>query len=227
MKQRRNGVVSAAAASLLVLTATVAAAVTEPQRLVNDATATVESFLADSELRAVQSYLHQSSGVLIVPGLVKAGVGIGGEGGSGVLLRRDPATGEWSHPAFVHLRGATLGPQLGVEDTEAIFVIMNDETLNALLSDQVKLGADMSAVIGSREARREGATALERRSDIRAFARSGGLYAGASVKGTVVSAKDDWNTAYYGRPVTAEEILTDPSVTNNEAAPLLETLSRL
>lgn len=213
-------------AHLLALTAAAEAA-TEPQRLVDDATATVGSFLRDSRFKAIPSYLKESRGVLVVPALLRAGIGIGGEGGPGVLLRHDRTTGQWSDPVFVHLRGATLGPQLGVETLNAIFVIMNDDTFDLLLSDRFKLGADATAVFGSQEARTEVAATFDRRSNIYAFLRGSGLYAGASVKGTVVSLRNDWNAAYYGRPVTAQQIIVNPDVTNSGAAPLRDLLTRV
>jgi lipid-binding SYLF domain-containing protein len=40
-----------------------------------------------------------------------------------------------------------------------------------------------------------------------AYSRSQGLYAGVSLEGSVIAARSNANTEYYGRPVTPKEIL--------------------
>jgi lipid-binding SYLF domain-containing protein len=43
--------------------------------------------------------------------------------------------------------------------------------------------------------------------DIIAWAKSKGAYAGLTLEGSVISALTDWNTAYYGRPVSPGQIV--------------------
>lgn len=180
---------------------------------------TVESFAKDPSFLTDKAYVRESYGVLIVPSLVKAGIGIGGQGGSGVLFAHDPETGRWSAPAFFGLGGPTLGPQLGVERLELVFVILDQGALSAILSGDFKLGVDASFVAGSGGGRAESTTG-----DIRVLSRSEGVYAGATLKGTSVSPKDHWNLAFYGRATTPSEIVrtqqvvTDPSVEELRAA---------
>jgi lipid-binding SYLF domain-containing protein len=45
------------------------------------------------------------------------------------------------------------------------------------------------------------------RADIVAVSRSRGLYAGISIEGSLVSRRNDDNAAYFGRPVSPEEIV--------------------
>ena len=45
-------------------------------------------------------------------------------------------------------------------------------------------------------------------SAIYSYSRSQGFFAGVSLEGTVIGVKDDYNQAYYGKPVTAQEILS-------------------
>jgi SH3 domain-containing YSC84-like protein 1 len=40
------------------------------------------------------------------------------------------------------------------------------------------------------------------------YSRSQGLFAGVSLEGTAIGTRDDVNAAYYGKPITAQEILS-------------------
>ena len=62
--------------------------------------------------------------------------------------------------------------------------------------------------------------------NIYSFALSKGLYAGISMEGTVVSTRDDWNTAYYGKPVTPADIFILNSVSNPGSAELREAVAQ-
>ena len=44
--------------------------------------------------------LKRSKAIIIFPSVIKAGMGIGGQYGKGVALRRDPANRKWGFPAF-------------------------------------------------------------------------------------------------------------------------------
>ena len=61
-------------------------AATAPEELVEKAMLTIEKLLVDPNLPELRGYVEKSQGVLIIPQLVKGGLLIGGEGGSGVLL---------------------------------------------------------------------------------------------------------------------------------------------
>ena len=43
--------------------------------------------------------------------------------------------------------------------------------------------------------------------EIYSYSRSKGIFGGISVKGTVITSDVDANQAYYGKPLTAEDIL--------------------
>ena len=59
-----------------------------------------------------------------------------------------------------------------------------------------------------------------------AFSRSQGVYVGADLTGTVVAVANDWNKIYYGRPVSASEILVQRTVQNRQAKELLGLLAQ-
>jgi lipid-binding SYLF domain-containing protein len=63
--------------------------------------------------------------------------------------------------------------------------------------------------------------------DIISYSRARGLYAGLSLQGAVVSIRDGWNRAYYGREVTPVDVLIRGDVTNPDAAPLLDAVEKV
>lgn len=107
-----------------------------------------------------------------------------------------------------------------------MLIIMSDKGLSALMDSQFKLGADASATFVDMGGGIEGATTAALRADIVGFTRARGLFAGVSLGGTLMSAKSDWNQAYYGRPYAAQQIVVSMEANNPAADPLREVLMR-
>ena len=150
----------AAVAALLVLIVAwhaPARAESEEQELIDKAKLTAEKLLSQSDDTLLHDWMKKAKGVMVVPSLLKAGFVFGAEGGSAVLLARDPVKG-WSYPSFYTLGSGSFGAQIGFQDSQVIFVIMTDKGLHAMIDENVKLGADASIAIGSEGAGVEGAT---------------------------------------------------------------------
>jgi len=114
-----------------------------------------------------------------------------------------------------------VGFQAGADASEIILLIMTDRGLNAMLSTDYKIGADVAVAAGP-----AGASAKAQTADILAFGRSQGLYGGVSVEGAAISPLDDWNRQYYGQPVQVFDILINQKWTNRQADPLRQMLPR-
>jgi lipid-binding SYLF domain-containing protein len=56
--------------------------------------------------------MKNAKGVMIFPDIIKAALFIGGEGGSGVLMAKQP-NGAWSYPAFYTMGSVSFGFQAG------------------------------------------------------------------------------------------------------------------
>jgi lipid-binding SYLF domain-containing protein len=56
--------------------------------------------------------------------------------------------------------------------------------------------------------------------------RAKGVYGGINLDGTVVTASDDWNEAYFKSRVLPPDILLRGDLTNPQAAPLLNAVAR-
>ena len=189
-----------------------AADASDPQGLVLKSTAVFKSFMADANMTWFHDNAHRARAIFIVPQMLRGGFIVGGSGGSGVLLGRDMNTGQWSYPAFYTMGSVSIGLQIGADASEIILMVMTEKGLNAMLSTEFKLGADVAVAAGP-----VGASAKAQTADVLAFGRSKGAFGGVSIEGAVISPRDKWNSAYYGSPVGPVDILIRRSVSNPQA----------
>jgi lipid-binding SYLF domain-containing protein len=209
----------------MLVAATPALASSEEQQLVDQARIAVEQMRADPTLESFPALLAEAKAVLVVPELVKAGFIFGGEGGYGVLLVRDPETGEWSPPAFYTMAAASVGLQIGVQVSKVLFLIMTEGGLEAMMSDKLTLGADASIAAGPIGAGIEASTTFNAEVDIYSFAHTKGLFGGVSFEGAVLVPDDDANEAYYGKAVAARGVVILGDVENSAADGLRNALA--
>ncbi len=194
----------------------------EQQALVDNANASAKRFAADPDMAWFRDNLDDAEGVLIIPTMIKAGYIIGGSGGSGVMLVRRPET-QWSYPAFYTMGSVTIGLQIGGEVSEIVLVIMSKAGRDAMLTNEFKLGADISVAAGP-----VGAGAKVQTADVLAFSRTkGGLYGGLNIEGAVIATREGWNRAYYGEDARAIDILITGTASNPGADPLRETVANI
>ncbi|QXM25964.1 lipid-binding SYLF domain-containing protein [Elioraea tepida] len=213
-----------AAAACLIAAPRVALAAADQQALVDRATLTVNEFMRDRHAADIRTLLQRARAVMVFPRIFRGGFILGGEGGSGVLVARDGA-GNWSSPAFYSIGSGSIGLQAGVQDSQMMLFIMNDRALNALLQSQFKFGADASLAIATIGAGIEGSTTAALSADIVAVSRSRGLFAGVSLSGSILSRRNEDNAAYFGRPVSAEDIVLRMEVHNPAADNLRAALA--
>jgi lipid-binding SYLF domain-containing protein len=196
----------------------------EQQGLVDKARITVEAFTNQSDMAAMRRLLGKAHGVFVAPQLIKAGFIFGAEGGSGVLLARDPATGQWSPPAFYTMGAGSFGLQIGGEVSELVLVINTAKGLNAVLQSQFKAGVDAAIAVGPLGKGVEASTTTAFNADIYAFSRSQGLYGGATLEGAAIVARHEWNEGYYGKPAAARDIVIERTVDNRASEGLRQAL---
>src|SRR3954464_15343147 len=68
--------------------------------------------------------LDRSECIVVLPGVKKFAIGIGGSFGRGVMTCRSGAnfTGSWRAPAMYALEGANIGLQLGGQETDFVLL---------------------------------------------------------------------------------------------------------
>jgi SH3 domain-containing YSC84-like protein 1 len=173
------------------------------QDQVDQAVSVIEDFKAMPEKGIPQAVLRDAKGLAILT-VLKAGFIFSGQGGWGVVVAKTPKG--WSGPSGIGTGGAGFGLQVGAQVTEFVLVLNTPEAVDAFARGaNVSLGADISVAAGP--VGREAGAAVMPVAAIYSYSRAQGLFAGISLQGTVIATRDDANKAYYGREVTAKEIL--------------------
>jgi len=183
----------------------IAAPTPDQMNLVRKAYVVLDEARHDPEFGNANQLFARARGVMVVPQLVKGGFFIGGEGGNGILMARHGA--QWSHPAFYTLASASFGLQIGLEVAEVVLFVMSERALNAWMRDEVKLGGQAGLTVLVIGANASAATTTNANVDVIAWAKTKGAYAGLTLEGSIIKPRNDWNSAYYGRPLTPAQVL--------------------
>jgi lipid-binding SYLF domain-containing protein len=158
--------------------------------------------------------LDKAQGMAVIPGVVKGAFIAGGRYGDGVMVTR-MAKGAWSSPAFVSIVGASIGAQVGVEVSDLILVFNTRKGADALKDGKVEFGADVALVAGPVGGKGEWEGNINPNVDVYAYSKNErGLFAGISLKGTVMQFDDSANASFYGKSgITPEAIFASAPVT--------------
>src|SRR5437868_12723486 len=161
-----------------------------------------------------QDLLDKAECLVILPSVKKGAFGIGGSYGRGVMICRSGLhyTGPWGPPALYALEGLSIGFQLGGQATDFVLLVMNPKGAKSLLSSKVKLGADASAAAGPKGRTAEGATDVVMSAEILSYSRNKGLFAGISLEGSTLRSDGSANENFYGKKLTAKEIIREGRV---------------
>jgi lipid-binding SYLF domain-containing protein len=193
------------------------------QQLVERSAEALASLRKNPRFARIEPILQRARGVLIFPRLVKASLIVGGEGGNGVLVARQP-DGSWSDPAFYSLGAPSLGLQLGYQQAVVVLFIMDDATLERALHSSVALGGKAGATLGNIDdldrTRGDVLTA-----NIYQVVEAEGAFAGVSLDGYVIGARPQHNRNYYGTSLTARDILLDGKAPRRSSASLKRALA--
>lgn len=179
----------------------------DQQRLIDRAKLALDEFHDDPNFEKMRVYIQNAQAVAIFPELLKAGLIVGVEAGSGLLVVRNESTGSWSDPAFYDVYEGSFGLQIGGASTAVVLTIMNRPAIDKILTSKFKMGTDASVAAGPVGPGVGAATTTRFGEDVYSFSRSRGLYAGLSLDGAAMLPKNDWNEAFYGVQTTPARIL--------------------
>lgn len=200
--------------------------VSDQSRMVAKAASTVERISRDAEFGPrLANLLPRARAAFIVPDLLKAGLLLGAEYGTGVLLVRGE-DGRWSGPAFYSVASGSLGLQLGIQDSETVYVIMTEGGLNAIKDNRFKMGADAGVALAHVGAGAEASTTTNGGADIYSLSKAVGAYGGASLEGAAILPRHSWNAAFYGGNPHPDDILVSRSLDTPQADRLRDLLGR-
>ncbi|HHB11923.1 MAG TPA: hypothetical protein ENK62_01830 [Chromatiales bacterium] len=191
------------------------------EALVDNARTTFVTVATHPDMTWLRANLHRAKGVMIFPQVLKGGFIVGGSGGSGVLVARDPKQG-WSSPAFYTIGTASVGLQIGAQAAQVVMLVMTQKGIDALLTTKVNLGAGVSVAAGPVGVGAKAATA-----DLVQYSLTKGAFGGVSLDGAVIKVREDYNAAYYGKPVSPVDILIKRTVRNPQATPLIRAIEKV
>ncbi|MBK5187692.1 MAG: lipid-binding SYLF domain-containing protein [Gemmatimonadaceae bacterium] len=142
-----------------------------------------------------KSLLNAATCIAVIPGVVQAGLGVGGRFGFGVASCR---TGSgWSTPVFVGLKGGSFGFQIGGQSADVVLVFVNKDA-QRLASSTFDIGAGASVAAGPVGRNLSAETDYKAKAEIYSYSKTKGLFAGVSLSGTKWESDYDANKTEYG-----------------------------
>jgi SH3 domain-containing YSC84-like protein 1 len=171
--------------------------------------------------------IRRARAIVIFPSVLKAGFGVGGQYGKGVVLRRNPRTRRWGPPVFLTFVSGSYGWQIGLQSTDLVLLVMNDMSLRSLLRDKFTIGADASVAAGPVGRDASAGTDTDLSTGILSYSRAKGIFAGVSIKGSVIEIDWSANKSYYGSDKSVMNIFFSGRGTISPAAArLIRLLNR-
>ncbi len=165
--------------------------------------------------------LRNAQGIILLD-RTKAGFLFAYQGGSGIVMVRDPKSGQWSPPAFLKANEASLGFQIGGQQSFVVILLMNTNAIQTLMQGSFKFGGEASGTAGNNSGGTEG-TISSGEPLMLVYSDREGLYGGAALKGDALTPDTEADVAYYGQYLALREILFDQKVKPSAAASELTT----
>jgi lipid-binding SYLF domain-containing protein len=171
---------AAIASALLPATALAA----DRAALERDARAALQKLTAT--VPAAKSLSGSATAVLVFPKVTKAGLGVGGQYGDGVLFKQGKAAG------YYNTSGASFGLQAGAQQFGYAMFMMNDKALSALSANEgFEVGVGPTVVLMD-EGKAKTMTTTTAKDDIYAFIfGQKGLMGGLGVQGNKITRLKD------------------------------------
>ena len=153
--------------------------------------------------------LRDAKGIVLLD-RTKAGFIFAYQGGSGLAMVRNKS-GKWSAPAFFSATEASLGAQIGGQQSFVVILLMNTNAVSLLTQGIFKFSGDASGTAGDSHASVEGDMSGPL-PPMLVYSDREGLYGGAALKGDSLSPDTKADEAYYGQFLTTSEILFENKV---------------
>ncbi|KAJ1651221.1 hypothetical protein IWQ61_008167 [Dispira simplex] len=168
--------------------------------------------------------LTECKGLAILT-VLKAGFLWSGRAGAGLVVAR-LADGTWSAPSCIGTASVGFGGQIGAEMTDFVIVLNSTSAVKAFsMGGNVTLGGNLSVAAGPIGRNAEGNVAVGHAAPIYSYSKTRGLFAGVSIEGTVIIERKDANAKFYGRKVSAKELLSGTVPPPREADALYRALN--
>lgn len=126
------------------------------------------------------------------------------------------------------LGGASVGFQIGVDVVDTILVFRTQNSVDKLLSNKFTVGVGASASAGPMSTSVDRSSEIDMSAEIFTYSQSKGLFAGATLKGAVISNNDEKDRALYGSNISVKKIVVADSLSDAYSVEkFLETINNL
>jgi lipid-binding SYLF domain-containing protein len=205
-----------AALALVLTTVTVHAQGREEARLLTSSQVLSDAGRSPDEF-IPSRLLERAYGIAVVPDVTKVAFFFGGRRGSGVLVARDPTTGQFSSPIFVNLTGGSFGFQWGVQSTDVVLVFTTKRSIDRIASGKLTLGADASVAAGPVGRAASAATDPTFSAEVYSYSRNRGLFVGVALDGSALTIDDSADARFYDKgEVNAYDIINGTVKSNSD-----------
>jgi lipid-binding SYLF domain-containing protein len=196
---------------------------TAAERLAQSATV-LKEIMAAPDKGIPSDLLTAAQCIVIVPGLKKVGLVVGGKYGRGFLVCRNPDAGTWGAPAALRIEGGSFGFQIGASETDVIMLLMDQRSVKGILNSRFTLGGDAEVAAGPVGRSGTAQTDATMNAKILSYSRSRGVFAGLALSGATLRQDLDENNELYGRKVSTKEIVEGQVQPPAAASELLDLL---
>ena len=200
-----------------------ATAVTREEATIENSIVVLHELQAMPDLQIPDQLLARAEGIVILPTNVKVALIGGARFGGGVMLVRT-ANGEWSNPVFVKSGGGSFGFQWGGQVADIVLVLTTKRSIEGITDGKLTLGADASVAAGPVGRTAMASTSLTFDSEVYAYSRTKGLFAGVSLEGSGIFINSKANRRFYEGEASATSIL---SATGTPPAPADELVAEI
>jgi SH3 domain-containing YSC84-like protein 1 len=192
----------------LLLASTLFVRAADMDERIHDATRIVEKRQGSADPIPAE-VLQNAKGIAICT-IVKGGIGLGGQGGEGIVLIRHlgDAVPIWRAPSAFNISGASLGAQFGLSSISYIIVLNSQKAIGQFVGQgKVKWDATATGTAGGDTGVESQSTRDLEKREVLVYRDSGGLFGGATFGGSSIEVKDAINQQAYGEHVHIRNIL--------------------
>ncbi|KAG1674919.1 hypothetical protein FOA52_014712 [Chlamydomonas sp. UWO 241] len=172
--------------------------------------------LRPSPEQALPPAVLSGARALVLLSSAKLSAGWSASVGTGVMVARDPTSGEWSAPCAVALLGMGWGLQFGGELADLMLVLRTEQQLRACCAgSQLGVGGNMGLAVGPVGRHADGTFMLGMSgasAPIFSYSCSKGAFVGVALEGSVMMVRSGVNEKFYGYSVSPQQLLLQPGL---------------
>jgi lipid-binding SYLF domain-containing protein len=173
-----------------------------------------------------QDLLDKAHCAVVVPGLKKGALVIGGKYGRGFAVCRGQGGTVGGPPAAIRIEGGSFGLQIGFSSSDVILLVMNERGMTKLTKSKFTIGAEATAAAGPVGRDASAQTDAMMTAEILSWSRSKGLFGGVSLDGATLRTDLDENRIMYGQKWDTKQILGSGAKPPETASKLLAALNK-